>query len=65
VINKDKKYQTREGLKVRIYAIDGYGYFPIHGAIKHKEKWRMECWTKNGHIFDDIEDKNDLIEIKI
>jgi hypothetical protein len=64
MISKDKQYTTREGLEVRIYAIDGYGDFPVHGAIKANAVWKQNCWKEdgnsNGYLF---ESKFDLIEI--
>lgn len=29
-----KLYRTHGGLTARIYAIDGHGQFPVHGAIQ-------------------------------
>ena len=33
MISKDKQYKTRDGREVRVYATDGAGEFPIHGAV--------------------------------
>lgn len=33
MIDKNKKYRTRDGKEVRIYCTDGRGLYPIHGAI--------------------------------
>ena len=64
MISKDKQYKTRDGREVRIYAIDGIGKFPIHGAIKDNKGWEHNLWKKdgsfNGHL---NESPSDLIEI--
>ena len=31
-MSMDKKYRTRDGKEVRIYAVDGCGDYPIHGS---------------------------------
>ena len=69
-ISKSKKYRTRSGLPVRIYATDGTGDFSIHGAIKYQggrlqDGWFMEAWLKDG-ICSSFEPygEYDLIEIK-
>jgi hypothetical protein len=42
-------YKTRAGQKARIYAIDGGGGHPIHGAIYYSdEEWIPEDWTTGG-----------------
>lgn len=42
--------QTVDGHPVRIYATDGGGWFPIHGAVwfKRFEEWKLMDWTRNG-----------------
>lgn len=39
---------TEDGRAVRIYANDGAGNYPIHGAIKIDQIWQMSLWHKNG-----------------
>ena len=42
--------QTISGHSVRIYATDGGGWFPIHGAIyieRHLE-WKLMNWSRDG-----------------
>ena len=67
IITFDKKYRTEKG-PARIYAIDGGGDFPVHGAIYFKGVWEQIGWTIHGEyngntfstlieVFDDIEDK--------
>ena len=48
MIELNKKYRTRDGREVRIYAVDGGGPFPVHGAYKVGGDWYSEQWPKNG-----------------
>ena len=48
IISMDKQYRTRDGRKVRIYAVDGYGDYPIHGAILTNVGWIEHSWRKDG-----------------
>jgi len=49
MIELGKKYKTRDGCEVRIYAVDGGGRFPVHGAVKLDDgTWRQEEWTLTG-----------------
>jgi hypothetical protein len=50
VIDKTKKYQTRDGREVRIYTVDGGGSYPIHGAIFDKVDncWCPFSWPNDG-----------------
>jgi hypothetical protein len=43
-----KYYRTRDGRKVRIYALDGEGGFPIHGAVLEADGWDSSDWTLSG-----------------
>lgn len=70
MIELGKQYQTRDGRDVRIYAVDGGGRFPVHGAVKLNDgTWRQEEWTptgsyngeKDGHS---LPNDLDLIEVK-
>jgi len=70
MIELGKKYKTRDGREVRIYAVDGGGRFPVHGAVKLDDgAWRQEEWTltgsyngeRDGHT---IPHRLDLIEVK-
>lgn len=66
-ISMDKKYRTRDGREVRIYAVDGGGRYPIHGAYYREklETWIPCCWTElgftnnHGGLCDDM-----LVEVK-
>lgn len=48
MIDKNKKYTTRDGHPVRIYATDGCSDYPVHGAIFVNERWVPWCWTSDG-----------------
>jgi len=64
MIDINKKYKTREGQKVRIYATDGAGDYPIHGAIKASTGWENWVWSKNGNfLVSGEENEYDLVEI--
>jgi len=47
-IEVGKLYKTRCGDKVRIYATDGAGSWPIHGAALESEGWCDESWSSLG-----------------
>jgi len=65
MIDKDKQYKTRDGREVRIYATDGRGVFPVHGAIKHVEGWTSVSWCEDGmHLGNNKQTEYDLIEVK-
>jgi len=65
MISKDKTYRTRDGREVRIYAVDGDDWFPIHGAYKEKNGWYTCAWSKDGFYLDSTtEHRCDLIEVK-
>ena len=59
-ISMDKTYRTRVGHEVRIYAVDGYRDYPIHGAIM-EDGWCVHNWTENGK---GALSRYDLIEVK-
>jgi hypothetical protein len=64
-ISKNKKYKTRSGLKVRIYATDGGGKQPVHGAIGYATiGWSSESWCVDGNYLFGRSSYEDLIEIK-
>jgi hypothetical protein len=62
MISKDKTYRTRDGREVRIYATDGFGDAPIHGAVKRQDDWDCICWTKDGACI--FNPSWNLIEVK-
>lgn len=47
-VNPHKIYKTATGYPVRIYAVDGEGPFPIHGAIQTDDGWEPASWTDAG-----------------
>jgi len=63
MISKDKTYRTRDGREVRIYATDGHGTYPIHGASNDsKYGWVPHAWLSDGrHASYTV---HDLIEVK-
>lgn len=63
MIDITKKYKTRSGCEVRIYATDGGGDYPIHGAVKYKgdNYWSPRKWKDSGT--EHWADSSDLIEV--
>lgn len=66
MIDASKKYQTRDGREVRIYATDSGGLYPVHGAIRSDEEnlWGVDSWRETGSYVVGYEAKEDLIEVK-
>lgn len=64
MISTDKKYRTVDGREVRIYAVDGGGVFPVHGAIWNEvhNLWESRCWPANGCFGGNS--IGDLVEVK-
>lgn len=59
-----KPVQTRDGREVRVYATDGYGSHPIHGAIKSVGEWQMVSWQKGGQIYElSAINRSDLVNV--
>ena len=50
------KVKTCDGLEVRIYATDGGGIYPVHGAIKLDHEWEFETWKLSGSYTNTEED---------
>ena len=52
-ISMDKKYQTRGGLPVRIYAvdIDDAGGESVHGAIETDHGLELTAWYDDGYYY--------------
>lgn len=67
MIDKSKSYRTRDGREVRIYATDGGGPYPVHGAYKTRGEWYGSYWTASGR-FDQssgcVDTGTDLIEVR-
>ena len=66
MISMDKKYRTRDGREVRIYALDGGGKQPIHGSVKDEDgSWKPISWCSGGTQWGErIKNNYDLIEVK-
>ena len=47
-IEAGKQYLTRSGKIARIYATDGGGRQPVHGAVQIDDEWNNNTWTDNG-----------------
>jgi hypothetical protein len=62
MISKDKQYRTLDGKEVRIYATDGAGQHPIHGAVLSYGAWIITKWTKQGTYHVGTPSDLDLIE---
>lgn len=61
-IDIEKSYRTRDGHEVRIYATDGNGRYPIHGAYLEGLIWWQECWRADGKKYHDgFQDEKDLV----
>jgi len=65
MIDPEKQYRTRDGREVRIYAVDGGGLYPVHGAYEFNDRWQASQWSPMGgfHIPSASVDF-DLIEVK-
>jgi hypothetical protein len=66
MIDINKQYRTRDGREVRIYATDGGGPCPVHGAILGLKFWSTANWSENGSfsvVYGEEHDA-DLIEVK-
>jgi len=63
MIDINKKYRTRDGREVRIYAVNGGGHWPIHGSIKDDLHpfWVQTSWDENGKYH---YPEGDLVEAK-
>jgi len=66
MIDINKKYRTRDGREVRIYAVDGGGKQPIHGSVKDEDgSWNPISWCSGGTQWGErIKNDYDLIEVK-
>jgi len=65
MIDINKKYRTRDGREVRIYATDGPNTQNIHGAVKDSDGWTLSAWYNDG-VYTRAERKGgprDLIEV--
>lgn len=63
MIDIQKRYRTRRGLATRIYATDGAGESPIHGAEQHGDRWDIRTWAADGAHYAGAWSQFDLVEI--
>lgn len=64
MINMFKKYSTRDGREVRIYAADGQKDNPVHGAVLSIEGWDCYTWSARGLYQSSEFSRHDLIETR-
>jgi len=64
MISKDKQYKTRDGREVRIYATDGTGPYPVHGAIRESNGWYSCNWSQYGKYSEEPDSPSHLVEVK-
>ena len=66
MIDIKKQYRTRDGREVRIYATDGGGPCPVHGAVSGLNFWSTASWSKNGSykLVYGQENDWDIIEVR-
>lgn len=64
MIDPAKKYRTRDGREVRIYAVDGREDEEVHGAFLTKDGWVPCGWSKSGLWCEGGTDNADLIEVR-
>lgn len=51
MIELGKKYRTRDGREVRIYAIEAAGIYPVHGAVRSINGfWCSRMWNHSGRM---------------
>ena len=65
MIDITKKYKTRDGKEVRIYAIYENKRHSVHGAVLLEDEWCIHCWTSEGAFSLTGTSHNlDLVEVK-
>jgi len=63
MIDPAKKYRTRDGREVRIYAVDVKDEWPVHGAVRNEDGWHPVAWMRDGRwSYQDT--LTDIIEVK-
>jgi hypothetical protein len=62
MIDINKKYRTRCGREVRLYATDGIEGEEVHGSVKQSYGWHAETWPLNG--LHSVDSSFDLIEVR-
>jgi len=67
MIELGKQYQTRDGCEARVYAVDGGGDYPVHGAYVNEHGWITSIWCKDGRSSMSSPSRDepyDLVEVK-
>ena len=70
MIDINKKYRTRDGREVRIYATDGGAGSPVMGAVFYTTPngqwwWESARWTEDGRYdYHGRQTNTDLIEVR-
>ena len=70
MIDINKKYRTRDGRAVRIYATDGGAGSPVMGAVFYttpngQSWWESARWTEDGRYdYHGRQTNTDLIEVR-
>lgn len=64
MIDKNKQYKTRDGREVRIYATDGAGPHPVHGAIREFNGWYNCNWSQYGKYSEEPDSPSHIIGVK-
>lgn len=62
-VSLQKRYRTRNGRDVRLYATDGGGRWPVHGATFSDGIWKISTWNEEGLILSRIIGDLDLVEV--
>ena len=63
IVSKVKKYKTRAGREVVIYAIYPEQKYAVHGAQKLGKDWITENWNMEGEFLAEDISGEDLIEV--
>ena len=67
MISKEKKYQTRDGREVRIYAVDSENEKldkQVHGCFKNcSDRWEICSWFADGRKYMAHHHGLDLVEV--
>ena len=64
MIELGKKYRTRDGREVRIYAVEGGESPSVHAAFLNDDGWEAANWYRDGHWYKDEDHPLDLIEVQ-
>jgi hypothetical protein len=60
----DKQYRTKDGQKVRIYAVDHWGEYPVVGAVLCGTCWVTISWREDGVCSSTNGSNLTLVEVK-